>query len=203
MLCQCIHTNTRIFTLFEDSEPTGLKVDTTVGVTVSDSDLCCGVFDVIRAPINPLVCFCCCRLTMAVTWTLVTLYADGDRKGWGEMYLYFGCRRNDVDNIYRDELSQMKKEKVLTDYFVALSREPGQPKVMQPRVCVGRDGGGGGGGGRGTCVCVCVCVCMCVDGFVVCLSVCARVVVVCVGVGGCVRACASLRTCLPPSIQYQ
>ena len=69
-------------------------------------------------------------LTMAVTWTLVTLYADGDRKGWGEMYLYFGCRQNDVDNIYRDELSQMKKEKVLTDYFVALSREPGQPKVM-------------------------------------------------------------------------
>ena len=46
------------------------------------------------------------------------------------MYLYFGCRQNDVDNIYRDELSQMKMEKVLTDYFIALSREPGQPKVM-------------------------------------------------------------------------
>ena len=56
VLCQCVHTNTRILTPFEDSEPTGLKVDTTVGVTVDDSDLCCGAFEVIRAPINSLVC---------------------------------------------------------------------------------------------------------------------------------------------------
>nr|KAG5713275.1 hypothetical protein BaRGS_007802 [Batillaria attramentaria] len=53
----------------------------------------------------------------------------GERKGWGEMILYFGCRQNNVDNIYRDELAQAKADKVLNDYHVALSREPGQPKV--------------------------------------------------------------------------
>ncbi|XP_070205997.1 nitric oxide synthase-like [Littorina saxatilis] len=53
----------------------------------------------------------------------------GERKGWGEMYLYFGCRKNNIDNIYKDELGQMKAENVLTDYFVSLSREAGQPKV--------------------------------------------------------------------------
>ncbi|KAL8578716.1 hypothetical protein ACOMHN_045704 [Nucella lapillus] len=55
--------------------------------------------------------------------------AHGERKGWGEMYLYFGCRQNSVDNIYREELSQMKTEKVLADFYISLSREPGQPKV--------------------------------------------------------------------------
>ena len=66
---------------------------------------------------------------MALTTTLVLLWADGERKGWGEMMLYFGCRQNGMDHIYRDELNQMKTEKVLNDYFVALSREPGHPKV--------------------------------------------------------------------------
>nr|CBV37021.3 nitric oxide synthase [Stramonita haemastoma] len=53
----------------------------------------------------------------------------GEIRGWGEMHLYFGCRQHIVDNIYRDELAMMKDEKVLTDFYVALSREPGQPKV--------------------------------------------------------------------------
>jgi hypothetical protein len=45
------------------------------------------------------------------------------------MFLYFGCRQDSQDNIYKDELATMKQEGILTDYFVALSREPGKRKV--------------------------------------------------------------------------
>ncbi|XP_050408838.1 nitric oxide synthase, brain [Patella vulgata] len=53
----------------------------------------------------------------------------GDKKGWGEMELYFGCRNSKIDNIYSDELTQMKAEKVLNNFYVALSREPDVPKT--------------------------------------------------------------------------
>lgn len=51
------------------------------------------------------------------------------RHGWGPMYLYFGCRHAHLDNIYRDETSQMEAEGVLTTVYTALSRTRGQPKV--------------------------------------------------------------------------
>ena len=46
------------------------------------------------------------------------------------MVLYFGCRRSDQDNLYKEEREQMEGEGVLTAQHLALSREPGLPKVL-------------------------------------------------------------------------
>lgn len=48
----------------------------------------------------------------------------------GKMWLFFGCRQRDLD-LYRNEKAQMLQEKVLDRVFLALSREPGIPKVTQ------------------------------------------------------------------------
>jgi hypothetical protein len=56
-------------------------------------------------------------------------FTGGTRKGWGKIYLYFGCRNSDMDDIYKNELKQMKNEGVLTEVNTALSREPDTPKV--------------------------------------------------------------------------
>jgi len=63
--------------------------------------------------------------------TLVHVYhiVGGQGKGWGDMYLYFGCRHAIIDNIYYDELEKLEKEKVLTSCYFAYSREPGLKKV--------------------------------------------------------------------------
>ncbi|XP_067654893.1 nitric oxide synthase, inducible-like [Haliotis asinina] len=55
--------------------------------------------------------------------------SNGTRRGWGDMRLYFGCRASSQDHIYDSELAAMKKQRVLNDYYVALSREPGSPKM--------------------------------------------------------------------------
>lgn len=52
-----------------------------------------------------------------------------DKSSLGEMTMYFGCRTSSQDNIYGPELEEMKRAGVLTDYHVALSREPDTPKV--------------------------------------------------------------------------
>ncbi|XP_067655044.1 nitric oxide synthase 1-like [Haliotis asinina] len=54
---------------------------------------------------------------------------NGNRQGWGDMRLYFGCRSSSQDHVYDSELATMKTKKVLTDYYVALSREPEKPKM--------------------------------------------------------------------------
>ncbi len=48
---------------------------------------------------------------------------------WGDMMMYFGCRRAETDLIYDDEMTSAKTDGVLTDVRVALSRQPGQTKV--------------------------------------------------------------------------
>ncbi|VDI59533.1 nitric-oxide synthase, brain [Mytilus galloprovincialis] len=53
----------------------------------------------------------------------------GDKIGWGEMYLYFGCRKSAVDYIYKEELDSCLQDDVLTKVYTAFSREPGQPKT--------------------------------------------------------------------------
>ncbi|XP_045171466.2 nitric oxide synthase, brain-like [Mercenaria mercenaria] len=53
----------------------------------------------------------------------------GTRKGWGKIYQYFGCRNSKLDDIYKEELKQMKNEGVLTEVHTALSREPDTPKT--------------------------------------------------------------------------
>lgn len=47
----------------------------------------------------------------------------------GKAYLYFGCRQSSLDNIYAREIESAKNEGSITGYHVALSREPGKPKV--------------------------------------------------------------------------
>ncbi|XP_071945021.1 nitric oxide synthase 1-like isoform X2 [Antedon mediterranea] len=43
--------------------------------------------------------------------------------------LYFGCRRSDMDHIYKDEMQDALNGEALTDLFTAYSREPGQQKT--------------------------------------------------------------------------
>ena len=52
-----------------------------------------------------------------------------EEKAWGTMELYFGCRTEDVDYIYRDEISKAQTFGALTEVHVALSRQSGQPKA--------------------------------------------------------------------------
>ncbi|XP_046328083.2 nitric oxide synthase, brain-like [Haliotis rufescens] len=54
---------------------------------------------------------------------------NSSRRGWGDMTLYFGCRSSSQDHVYESELAAMKTQGVLSDYHVALSREPGTPKM--------------------------------------------------------------------------
>ena len=50
----------------------------------------------------------------------------------GTCELFFGCRRPDTDFLYREELVEFKKEKVLTDIHTAFSREkPGVKDYVQ------------------------------------------------------------------------
>ena len=56
-------------------------------------------------------------------------FVDGDKTGWGEMYMYFGCRRSTMDYIYKDEMDNAVKDGVLKAVYTAFSREPGQKKT--------------------------------------------------------------------------
>ncbi|CAL1546255.1 unnamed protein product [Lymnaea stagnalis] len=55
--------------------------------------------------------------------------ASSDIHSFGEMILYFGCRMALHDNIYGKELTDMEKSRVLSKYYIALSREPDLPKI--------------------------------------------------------------------------
>lgn len=59
----------------------------------------------------------------------ITKMLASRQKSWGNMTLYFGCRRYDLDYIYKDELVKAKLSGALTDVHVAFSREPCKPKV--------------------------------------------------------------------------
>ena len=60
--------------------------------------------------------------------TMAQMIAEKE-KAWGAMELYFGCRTSDMDHIYKDEMSKARISGALTEVHVALSRQPGQPKV--------------------------------------------------------------------------
>ncbi len=51
------------------------------------------------------------------------------KTAWGSIMLYFGCRRSNLDYIYREELMKAHISGALTKVNVALSREPNHPKV--------------------------------------------------------------------------
>lgn len=46
------------------------------------------------------------------------------------MSLFFGCRLRNLD-LYQEEKESMLKEGILSKVFLALSREPSIPKVIQ------------------------------------------------------------------------
>ena len=48
---------------------------------------------------------------------------------WGSMDLYFGCRASAEDNIYEEEKAEAVENGTLSNAYLALSREPGVPKV--------------------------------------------------------------------------
>ncbi len=56
---------------------------------------------------------------------------NAQQKLWGNSSLYFGCRRSDLDFIYKDELKRAKVSNALNDVHVAFSREPGKTKVSE------------------------------------------------------------------------
>ncbi len=58
------------------------------------------------------------------------------QKEWGALTLYFGCRRSDLDHIYKDELKKAHVMGGLDNVHVALSRERGQSKVGMLNVYV-------------------------------------------------------------------
>lgn len=47
---------------------------------------------------------------------------------FGKMTLFFGCRTKEMI-LYRTELEALKKEGIISDIFLALSREPSVKKV--------------------------------------------------------------------------
>ncbi len=53
---------------------------------------------------------------------------------WGKMFLYFGCRHPNLDDLYRPELNQMVSDKVIKNLYSAYSREPNKPKVYVQHV---------------------------------------------------------------------
>jgi sulfite reductase alpha subunit-like flavoprotein len=57
----------------------------------------------------------------------------------GKMILFFGCRQQDQDNIFGDELNSLVRSGVIHELFLALSREPGQKKrYVQDQVFIQR-----------------------------------------------------------------
>ena len=47
---------------------------------------------------------------------------DGSNKS-GKNTLYFGCKKRDVDYIYKDEIEAYEQSKVLSSLHLAFSRE--------------------------------------------------------------------------------
>lgn len=57
----------------------------------------------------------------------------GQSPRFGRMTLFFGCRNKEMI-LYRSELEQLKKDGVLSDIYLALSREPNIKKVKDPLI---------------------------------------------------------------------
>ncbi len=60
---------------------------------------------------------------------MISVSKGQDKKIWGEMIFYFGCRNSFEDELYKKEIEQMVNEGVITMYYPAYSREPNHKKV--------------------------------------------------------------------------
>ena len=49
----------------------------------------------------------------------------------GETVLYFGCRKEDEDYLYKEELEKYKADGVLSKLYVAFSRQTAQKVYVQ------------------------------------------------------------------------
>ena len=74
-------------------------------------------------------CLCGCFRNTSVAAVVDETCFDSYRK-WGGIYLFFGCRNPDLDDIYKEELLEATKQGALTKVFKAFSKAPGQPKVL-------------------------------------------------------------------------
>ena len=54
---------------------------------------------------------------------------ESGHSNFGEMYLYFGCRQQNVDELYKNEIKQSINEKVISTCYTAFSRAPYKKKV--------------------------------------------------------------------------
>jgi sulfite reductase alpha subunit-like flavoprotein len=58
----------------------------------------------------------------------------------GPVYVFFGCRSEEQDNLYADELEQFQKEGLLTGWFVGYSRSKKFPtQYVQSRIIEQKD----------------------------------------------------------------
>lgn len=51
------------------------------------------------------------------------------QKSIGKMWLFFGCRQKELD-LYKEEKAEMLEKGVFDKVFLALSREPNVPRVI-------------------------------------------------------------------------
>jgi NADPH-ferrihemoprotein reductase len=56
---------------------------------------------------------------------------DGDKKRFGKVSLFFGCRKRDSDYIYKEEMQAWANQKIIDEYHLAFSREAGQKVYVQ------------------------------------------------------------------------
>jgi NADPH-ferrihemoprotein reductase len=59
------------------------------------------------------------------------LMETGGENTYGELTLYFGCKGNKWDNLYKEELAQHQANGILKDYYVAFSREQEKKVYVQ------------------------------------------------------------------------
>ena len=56
------------------------------------------------------------------------------KDGWGEVDLYFGCRQANLDELYKNEIDELIKDKVISCYYAAYSREKNIKKVKKKHI---------------------------------------------------------------------
>ena len=49
---------------------------------------------------------------------------------FGEMHLYFGCRQESVDELYKKEIDEMKSKNVISKCYIGFSRDVKYEKVF-------------------------------------------------------------------------
>lgn len=79
-----------------------------------------------------MICTGCGIAPFRSFWTERSKDIEANRTGekrFGELVLFFGCREETKDFLYKNELTSLKEKNVLTAFFTAFSRDPIHPKV--------------------------------------------------------------------------